>query len=328
MRESEREMGKMSHRVRTAKFRQVHAKGKPQSLLSFPWLVGVILLNSLIIQPIALGQADRDALPSEVNYVAIEVVHNGTGEGDTLVARLEQCTEATITVSLTQSNNVASSAPLPLTVEANGRRQFKLVTLRPADTGQAWRYQFHYDYQPGVRSDKKTSSYPYALPYAGARFKVSQGFAGKFTHLAGTPGEYAVDWGMPEGTSVLAARAGEVISLRNDVGRNTYDPKAETKVSFDEHNPRFFTNFVIIKHDDGTLGRYRHFKKGGVLVSLGQKVKAGEMIGLSGNTGFSRGPHLHFEVFCVIDGATWRTIPFQFKIPTGEVITLEEGKTY
>ena len=51
---------------------------------------------------------------------------------------------------------------------------------------------------------------------------------------------------------------------------------------------------VYIEHEDGRQTRYGHLSK--VLVSVGQKVKQGERIALSGNTGITTGPHVHFEI--------------------------------
>src|SRR5690625_5722784 len=55
-------------------------------------------------------------------------------------------------------------------------------------------------------------------------------------------------------------------------------------------------NFVRILHDDGSMALYAHLDYGGVSVRDGQRVKRGQRIGRSGNTGFSTGPHLHFVV--------------------------------
>lgn len=56
-------------------------------------------------------------------------------------------------------------------------------------------------------------------------------------------------------------------------------------------------NYVRIKHESGVYSRYLHLVKGSVKVKVGQKVKAGTVLGTEGNTGYSYGTHLHFDVF-------------------------------
>ncbi len=71
-------------------------------------------------------------------------------------------------------------------------------------------------------------------------------------------------------------------------------------------------NFVRILHDDGSMALYAHLKSGGVLVRVGQQVQAAQQIGLSGNTGFTTGPHLHFALQ-VNRGMRLVSIPFRMR---------------
>jgi murein DD-endopeptidase MepM/ murein hydrolase activator NlpD len=82
-----------------------------------------------------------------------------------------------------------------------------------------------------------------------------------------------VDVAVPSGTPVRVAGAGSVIEARRD---------------------REYGLFVLVRHDAGLETRYAHLSR--IVVSPGQKLEAGEVLGLSGNTGRSSAPHLHFEV--------------------------------
>lgn len=81
------------------------------------------------------------------------------------------------------------------------------------------------------------------------------------------------DVGVPIGTTVRASRAGQVITAGWVGG---------------------YGNCVIIDHGDGVTTRYGHLSE--VTVSVGQYVDQGQQVALSGNTGRSTGPHLHFEI--------------------------------
>jgi murein DD-endopeptidase MepM/ murein hydrolase activator NlpD len=93
----------------------------------------------------------------------------------------------------------------------------------------------------------------------------------------GVHGYNGIDIGAPIGTSVLAAADGEVILVK---GGNAWNGG--------------YGNYIVIKHSNGTQTLYAHLSKN--LVSIGDNVSQGEKIGLSGNTGKSTGPHLHYEV--------------------------------
>lgn len=83
----------------------------------------------------------------------------------------------------------------------------------------------------------------------------------------------------------VAHSDGEVVEVRKDCNYNTY-PNGE----------HIYGNYVKIKHSDGYYTLYAHIKYGTVQVMVGDKVKKGERIGYMGNTGYSTGGHLHFEV--------------------------------
>jgi murein DD-endopeptidase MepM/ murein hydrolase activator NlpD len=88
---------------------------------------------------------------------------------------------------------------------------------------------------------------------------------------------------MPVGTTVTAARAGEVTDIRMEF--------RDSQRGEDE------SNWVRIQHADGTIASYVHLTERGALVKVGDVVVIGQPIGLSGNTGnTSRWPHLHFHV--------------------------------
>ena len=86
----------------------------------------------------------------------------------------------------------------------------------------------------------------------------------------------AIDYAIPTGTTVMAAADGVVMTT------------ADLTSSYGTH--------VVIRHANGTQTYYGHGTRGSICVKPGQIVKKGEKIMLSGSTGNSSGPHLHFEV--------------------------------
>ena len=162
---------------------------------------------------------------------------------------------------------------------------------------------------------------PYILPFpAGTAYIMYQGNCQKFSHKDGQ--RYAYDFAMPLGTTITAARAGTVMATESRYPDYIiYKGKPVAK------NRRAKGNLVIIKHDDGTLGTYLHIKQNGVSVSAGQYVEQGQEIALSGNSGYTTGPHLHFEVRSDDGGYTTIPVVFNNSSPrhSGALIT---GETY
>ena len=82
---------------------------------------------------------------------------------------------------------------------------------------------------------------------------------------------------------VIAVADGEVVYVQEGVPG--YDDEVYTA-----------GNYVRIKHESGVYSRYLHLVNGSVKVKVGQKVKAGTVLGTEGNTGYSMGTHLHFDI--------------------------------
>lgn len=112
----------------------------------------------------------------------------------------------------------------------------------------------------------------YIKPVSGGR--LSSGFGGRKAPTRGASTYHkGVDWSLPIGTAVMASSAGTVAKAGWGSG---------------------YGYVVYINHADGRQTRYGHLSK--VLVKQGEFVQQGEKIALSGNTGRSTGPHLHFEI--------------------------------
>ena len=236
-------------------------------------------------------------------------------DGDTLSVLNPTAGWMTISLDVT-CRNMKSSVRTPLLFALAPKEHRDLAEIKPVNpaAGYSWRYQFNY--QPGNFQAKPDDRIVYRLPYeAHTRHEVGQGYHGKFSHFG--VDEFAIDFVMPVGTKVCAARDGEVVAI-----------KADSDVGGPNHGFRDKANYIQIAHADGTVANYVHLQLDGVLVKLGQQVRAGDVIGLSGNTGWSGQPHLHIDIRIPIDGRTTRTVPVKFLTGPGQAETPEEHKTY
>lgn len=160
---------------------------------------------------------------------------------------------------------------------------------------------------------KDDSSYIYSLPFeTGKKVFLAQGYESMFSHKASK----ALDFKVKTGTKVCAARSGIVVAARKDSDRRGL--KQENLSD---------GNYIFIRHDDASVAQYWHFRKDGVLVKVGDSVTTGQLIGFSGNTGYSAFPHLHFEVRGFDAGGNETDLPTRFYTQRG-VIYLQPGKFY
>lgn len=255
------------------------------------------------------------ALAAE-NNTGFRVVQERSEDGVTLIMQSDYCMEYTVTLEATLKN-MTSSRPLPFTVDAAGRKSFVLARFKVTDKTRPTSYNYYYYWEYGGRRNSTDNDADYAMPFGPGRYVVMQGPRGTFSHFAGSASENAIDWDVPEGTIVCAAREGRVVGVRDDSTFSGTDPKLKP-----------LGNYVIIKHADGTFADYHHLQKEGALVKLGDEVKTGQPIGLSGSTGFASKPHLHFAVFQAINGKKVISLPFRLKTNHGTFTEFIRGRSY
>lgn len=209
-----------------------------------------------------------------------------------------------VMLQLARNDNIIGDPPLPARATVPARGSTLVAVLSVADPSRGGGFELRLDPIPGDPSAKPLDV-QYLLPLRQRSLRIDQGYGGSFSH-SDPQNRYAVDFTAQIGTPVIAARAGVVMQVESDFDK--------ASLNLEQYGGR--ANFVRIVHDDGTMGLYAHLDLEGVLVRVGQRVRAGQQIGLSGNTGFTTGPHLHFAVQ-VNRGMRLVSIPFRMTGPAG-----------
>lgn len=164
-------------------------------------------------------------------------------------------------------------------------------------------------------SQNRHNNNTYRFPFNGS-FSLSQGENGTVSHNDPT-NRMALDFTMPLGTEVKAMRSGIVIAVKQDSDTNGAIGQKTNEA-----------NYVHILHEDGSIAKYVHLLKDGAKVVPGDKVKEGQTIGLSGNTGSSTGPHLHVQVDLPKGFSGIQYISMQFQSMTGNAFKPQVGEKY
>ncbi len=207
------------------------------------------------------------------------------------------------------------SAPLPVQTVVPPGQEVLLGVLRvepgPGSSHCSTNAGFFYG-DPGAVPDPNAV---YLFPWEhGVKHVVVQGYYGHYTHQTCQ----CLDFDLKENSPVCAARDGQVVALKQDSDIGGPDARFGKDA-----------NYVVILHSDGTWANYDHLRRNGAAVELGQWVKAGQVIGYSGHTGWAKGPHLHFDV----RKASWEkgespTLATLFLQQDGGAVSAEEGKYY
>jgi len=238
-------------------------------------------------------------------------------EGNTTRFFVENFEAAEITATFEMDlENLTGSTNFPYTTTFPANKISEAFTVWPSKPEAPWNYSYTTHYTMGSSVAIHDSKQVYLLPFeAGETYRLTQGYNGSYSHTG--PDQFALDFRMPVGTAVHAARGGMVVKVKTDSSSGGGDRKYQNQA-----------NYILVRHSDGTLANYAHLKKDGAIVKVGQMIEAGDLIGFSGNTGFSSGPHLHFSVFKTKNGSQRQTVPVKFRTSDAFAVTLTEGKNY
>jgi len=245
----------------------------------------------------------------------IKIFVESTDRGRVIYAANKETWPVSISLQLELTNFNFSEGDVTVFVIPANTDRFKIGELTTIDKTSRTRYAYKYKSTWGdIFKVNLQKNYLYDLPYLkGSSFTVVQGYDGSFSHQD----ENALDFSLPEGTPVVAAREGIVVKV---VQHNVeYCPKKECIQ---------YNNYVLIAHSDGSFSKYIHLKYNGSKVKVGDTVKKEMVIALSGNTGMSAGPHLHFV--CFVPGfEKSKAIETRFRIGDGSrAAFLKEKETY
>lgn len=160
-----------------------------------------------------------------------------------------------------------------------------MVTLRPTDPNSGISYSYRSLIRKGNWEVKPDSNFVYLFPLADGKPVRMSGIKDLKDSHAKVVRYIGISFKTTEGDTIFAARSGEVGEIL-DVSASTGDHKAYSKEE----------NYIEIFHKDGSWATYRILKDGGILVKPGDRVIAGQPIGIAGGKNYENGSHLMFVV--------------------------------
>ncbi|MEP4533821.1 MAG: M23 family metallopeptidase [Cyclobacteriaceae bacterium] len=254
----------------------------------------------VIVCNVALSQ-NVEIVPKPIDDHQIEIlVKNNTDQGQSVELDCEL-------------KRMKASADLPKTMYLSAGEEAVFVTLKPVDIYKSYSYGTSIRYVQGDITATHDDGYVYSLPYPKAKtYKVDQGYFGNKTHQ----NQHALDFHMDVGEEITAIRGGIVTKVVEGNDRGCPDESCNS-----------FNNYILITHSDGSIADYSHLQKKGAKVKVGDKVKPGDIVGISGATGWASGPHLHLEVYTM----TWtgqKTVPAKYYLDSENMGIPKEGVSY
>ena len=251
-------------------------------------------------------EARSEAEPARTGGDPVRLQVQRRGGAQEIIADNAAAGPMQVRLALASADNARPVPALPATAVVATGQQRVLARVYALDPRQPPAFDVRLEQVPGDPG-ARPHDVRYGLPFGQAPVRVDQGFGGRFSH-ADPSNFYAVDFALPEGTPVLAARDGVVMQVHSDFEQGGQDREHDSGAA----------NYVRILHDDGSMALYGHLQAGGVAVRVGEQVRQGQRIGHSGNTGFSTAPHLHFVVQAN-RGMRLEAIPFRMFSAQGEL---------
>lgn len=229
---------------------------------------------SLFILLISVGCSKKLTAPSFIKFKV---------ERDSLYVISKNTLPSPLVIKAT---NKVSNAEFSNQLEANTENvllKFEAEKMDSTAVLKRFKFSGYYGRYPNTGYD---TTHIYMLPFQkGYESKIIQGYDGIFSHK-GDFSSKCIDFDMKIGDTITAARDGVVVKMSQD------NYKQGTTDDYKE-----FGNYIMLYHKDNTFSQYVHLKQYGGLVKVGDSVKANQPIALSGFTGWTTTPHLHFGVY-------------------------------
>lgn len=241
----------------------------------------------------------------------IEIYDSKVGQTIIVFADNNEASPYTIKLDIEQKG-LTLKKPLPEYVVVPGNEKSFVIARLNFQENVSWEISYKFQYMEGDADAIHNDDYVYQLPFKEGKYIMSQGYNGPSTHR----GINALDFTMPQGEIIVAARNGKVVKIKEDSNRGC--PSSDCMTD---------GNFVRILHDDGTMAEYHHLQFNGALVEVGDVVEQGQEIAKCGATGFATGSHLHFIVFKT-DGTNQIGIKTKFKYLPDKIGYLKTGRMY
>lgn len=262
-------------------------------------------------------EAEIRTIARRATQGGVTVTHSFTGSSIEFTARNRSY--APMEIGLEISDIVGVEYPHPdqelrwIVPARSNRVLLNLPVLTGADARSV---DYRYVYLPGDPGARPSADTTYRVPFSvGTYFPVTQTYPDSATHRT-RDSMYAVDIAMPVGTDVVAARDGIVFDVASTNFKGGPDADEYAKLA----------NLIRVLHDDGTYAVYAHLNWNTIRVNPGDRVRAGQYIADSGNTGFSSGPHLHFAVQRNM-GMRIDSLPVEFRGTSGMSVAAATGDT-